>query len=130
MSHIGTKGMRGVTFRQFMYAVMESRRKQSDFLNLTTMTQSWTYLEADRAQYVGRFEDLLNETVRILQAIMPDVTRVEIMHGFAKAGVRRRAPRPNGKPYGDWRQYYALDLRRWVASNDKGLIERYGYTFD
>jgi hypothetical protein len=125
LSRLGQKGQAGRSFRQFMYAVMEHRRKGNDFLNLTTLTQAWAYLEAEKAQYVGRFEGFRTETIRILRAIMPEMSEEQLGLFVAGAGTQRQTK----QHYGDWREHYTFDLQRWVWEEDAALIERYGYSF-
>lgn len=116
------------TFRE----AMEITKKDPSFWYLRTLTSSWYKHGADKAQYVGRFENLEDETVRILMAVIPDLVTEEEIRERVRTDWEGRVCCPNGEYEDrslDYRPYYDGELRQWVAEWDAELIRRFGYEF-
>lgn len=116
------------SFRQ----AMEITRRDPSFWYLRTLTWSWFWHGADKVQYVGRFENLEDETVRILMAIIPDLTTERKIRTHVWADLEGRVRCPGGEFEDgslDYRKYYDAELKRWVAEWDAELIERFHYEF-
>lgn len=130
IQHIGQGGFKGSPFVDFMQYVMENTASEPvDLLNFTSLTNAWKYLEADKVDYIGHFENFRGELGRILMAILPNLAEDTFLNLLAKAGRRRQAPRPDGKAHGDYRQYYNGEIREWVEKADADLLRRFGYDF-
>lgn len=122
MAHTDDYGVKGVSFGDFMKALA------TEAVNTRTFTGYWHHLSVDYCQYIGRFENFEDEAVRILRAIIPGmITEATIRAKIRTAGRVRQVPRPDGRPAGDWRQYYTAGWLAQVVEWDGALMRRYGY---
>lgn len=121
---VNKQGFHG-DFREFMKIVKEN---SIDNWNFKPLSYAWEYLGATNAQYIGRFENLHDETVRILLSIIPSlITEEQIRSGIAKAGKVKQGLDADGKPHAPYWEYYDGETRYWVARWDAKLIKRFGY---
>lgn len=136
ISHIGQAGMKDVPFETYFNRVrrnvdMGYPGDPGSALNFGPISWAWRHLEADKAQYIGRFENLREDIVKILCEIM-GTNEIEgwIRDRIKRAGYPRRAPTPSGKLSGDYRKYYSPEMAAQVAGWDSALIERFGYGYN
>lgn len=118
------------TFRGHMECVSERVGEMHGDLERGTFTHAWNHVGGDHADYVRRYENFVDNAIRIWYAVMPDLVHPETWRtrlqeigrfdsGMGNLGVAH-------KPY--W-HYYDDELRGWVARWDEGLIARFGYSF-
>ena len=123
------------TFRQYMEVVRGNVSSKGPLgakaLNFGSMTSAWNYLQAGNCRHYARFERFPDSAIETLVRLVPDlITRAELRKRIKAVGVRRRVPISTGKHYGDYRQYYDSQLRKWVREWDGSLLQRFGYVFD
>lgn len=98
-----------------------------------SLTQKWDDLEADKAEYVARFERYYEDVVRSLTSLAPDLfTRELIWHKMTQNSGLGFSLTPMGRAQWmekNYQQYYDDESRQWVAQMDGGIIERFGYDF-
>ena len=126
----GDKGRGDMTFSQYMtrtrFSVLQKTTGHKGYLLYSAMDDYWEYLQGDRTQLVGRFEDYENEVVRILVTLANDkVNEAWIRATLARVGRRR----PSRKTAGPYQEYYTKETRQWVARWATNIIERFGYEF-
>ena len=100
----------------------------------TTLTRNWDLMGCDEADYIGRFERLRAEIVRILNEIIPDlITPEETAALLVRAPLFTPDPMPGWGPLEKgpppYHGYYDSELRERVEHWDGELIERFGYAF-
>ena len=71
----------------------------------------------------GRFENLVDETIRLLADFQYEVTGEM---AATLSGLRN----PNPTNHDHYSKYYDDELRALVARQDRLIIERFGYTFE
>lgn len=119
------------SFREFLEVVHEHA---IDNWNFYTQASAWTYLQCDKAEYVGRFENLYDEYVRILLTIMPDLVSEALIRKIIKTNEWYGCARcPDGQRDDhqtlDHRKFYDAEDRLWVAKWDAEIIEKHHYEF-
>jgi len=117
------------TFRE----AMELTKKDPSFWYLRSLTWSWRYHQAYKADYVGHMERLEEDTVRIFLAIIPDLVTEQQIRDNVRSDWAGRVCCPNGEyedRFLDYRKYYDDELRGWVAKWDAELIEEFQYEFE
>ena len=100
----------------------------------TTLTRNWDLMGCNEADYIGRFERLRSEIVRILNEIIPDlITPQETGALLSRAPLFTPDTLPGWGPLAKgpspYRSYYDSDLKKRVKRWDGELIERFGYMF-
>lgn len=118
------------SFRSYMEAIREASTIDA---NITTMTHHYySYIQAHRANYVGRFENLREDIIRILAEIMPDLVSreslIEIMN--SEPNYHPSIVWTTGKRMVHYSRYYGPQMKYWVEKWDAGLIAQFGYQFE
>lgn len=113
------QGWKGSTFKEYMECV---KNHDIDHWNFDTMTGAWETVEADRADYIGKYENLYCDLPRILNEIM-GVDQGVIKQALASTRFRVTSHMP-------YQRYYDPMMRGWVRKWDRRLISYFQYTFD
>lgn len=128
VAEIGQRGFQG-DFLAFMAKVRHNVEHDIMHPNFRRLSFWWMQLQAGRADYVGRFENLHEEIVAVLLATCGDLVDEGWIRGeLSDIGIWRPG-RVDGKPHGPYQEYYTDEIRSWVAEWDEELIKRFGYTF-
>lgn len=96
-------------------------------VNACPMSFAWEYMQCDKADYVGCYEDYENEVVRILLSILNGDLEALIRAKIASAGRVKRTKWPPG--YVTYQDFYTSETKQWVAEWDRVLIGRFSYSF-
>lgn len=118
VNKIRKAGWESGTFKEYMECI---KNGCINHWNFNTLTNAWNTVEADKADYIGRYEMLYYDLPQILYDIL-NVDKGEIQ---AILSVHR-SRKTNHQPY---QCYYDPMMRRWVEEWDSELIDRFGYTF-
>jgi len=123
------------SFRDWMEVVKSSAAgdmasfSSSFIVDKCPMTFVWRYMQGDKADYVGFYEDYENEVIRILSSILgDDMDESLIRTKIASAGRRARTTLPEG--HSSYRDFYDKETRQWVLEWDAELIERFDYRWE
>ena len=118
-------------FSAYMDRVKEGSKTNRPYM---TLTHNWKLMGCEQADYIGRFERLKPEIIRILDEIIPDLISPE-----QTAALLLQAPPFHISPMPGWRylldrprpyhEYYDSELKEQVQEWDGEMIERFGYTF-
>ena len=97
-----------------------------------SLTQKWDDLEADKAEYVARYEKYSRDVTSILMTLVGDIlTEDLIAQKIAETHSYGESFLPNGQVQwqtGRYRDFYDEETCSWVAEMDRGIIERFGYS--
>jgi hypothetical protein len=115
------------TFGEYMSMIVED----SSDLDYVRFSDHWESMGANKAQYIGRFEDLYHDIERILTLMIPDLVTGKRIRELMAMEPRHHASQP-WKAKGtvlDYERFYTDELRETVKEWDGELIERFGYEF-
>lgn len=121
-----------ISFQGTFREAMECIKENPSYWHLRSLTYSWQLHGAENAQYVGRMENLEDDTVRILRVIIPDLLTEQQIREHVQSDWAGRVRCPNGEyedRFLDYHKYYDAELRDWVAKWDAELIGRFHYEF-
>lgn len=117
------------SFSEYMELVKANPATPSWF-RYRSFSRSWEMHNGAMAKYIGRYENIYNDVVRIVTALIPDLVTAERVRELVEtAPYRSKGKFANGEPLGDYHQYYDEKTKRIVYDLDGALLDRFDYHF-
>jgi len=119
VNKIKRNGWCGGTFEQYMECI---KLECIDHWNFKPLMNAWNVLEADKADFVARYESLYYDIPRFIKSIIPSTDELTIKLIFMSERFRKTE-------HHKYQTYYNDKTQQWVADWDSELISRFSYSF-